>query len=140
LYRWGNNNCWHFNKVAFLCAKKRKPITVAKELVKPCALHYYQLLFDLRRGVQENFMKAQGVRVHRKVKNHWNKPTKQPHACFVSIFTRYGDCTRRAADEEVVVAARNANIHHFVESLSEVFLLLARSTSLISVDVHHFRC
>jgi len=70
LYRWGSNNCWHFNKVAFFCAKKRKPITVAKELVKPCALHYYQLLFDLRRGVREKFMKAQGVRVHRKVKNH----------------------------------------------------------------------
>jgi len=41
--------------------------------MKPCALHYYQLLFDLRRGVRENFMKAQGVRVHRKVKNHWRR-------------------------------------------------------------------
>jgi len=56
------------------------------------------------------------------------------------IFTRYGDCTRRAADEEVVAAARNANIHDFVESLSEVFLLFARPTSLLRVNVHRYRC
>jgi len=39
LYRWVSIDCWHLNKVAFLCAKKRKPFTVAEELVKPCALH-----------------------------------------------------------------------------------------------------
>ena len=49
----------------------QKPHTIAEELAKPCKLRYYQLLFDFRQGIWENFMKAQGARVHRKVKNHW---------------------------------------------------------------------
>jgi len=37
---------------------------------------YYQLLglLDLRQGVLEHFMKAQGVRVRINVKNHCSKP------------------------------------------------------------------
>jgi len=38
---------------------------------------YYQLLFDFRQGVRENFMKAQEVRVRIKVKNHWPKLNMQ---------------------------------------------------------------
>jgi len=34
-------------------------------------VRYYQLLFDFRQGVRENFMKAQEVRLRTKIKNHY---------------------------------------------------------------------
>ena len=36
---------------------------------------------------------------------------------------RYGDCTREASMDEVVQAAKGANIHDFVMSLPDVSLL-----------------
>ena len=43
---------------------------------------------------------------------------------------RYGDCTREASMEEVVNAAKGANIHNFVMSLPDVsFIKLIESLS-----------
>jgi len=56
----------------------------------------------------------------------------------VSIFTRYGDCTRRATDEEVIAAARNANIHDFVETLSKVFYCLLAQLHCLALTCINF--
>jgi len=49
----------------------RETYIAAEEFVTPYELRWQQLLLAFRQGVREKFMKAQGVRVRRKVKNHW---------------------------------------------------------------------
>jgi len=70
------------------CVARREPYTAAEEFETPCELRWQQLRLAFRQGVRENFMKAHGVRVRRKVKNHWFRSTLfSTIACAPSVAT-----------------------------------------------------
>ena len=50
---------------------------------------------------------------------------------------RYGDCTRTASLEEVVTAAKNANIHNFIETLPDVRIVANLSFCTVYLYDHN---
>src|SRR6218665_1272091 len=59
--------------------------------------------------------------------------------CSIRENIAYGDNSRSVSIEEVIAAARKANIHSFIESLPEVSAL-SLSLSFVSVSLSLFLC